>query len=421
MPTSNGSIKYLSALLAGATALLLGFIFVSLGHKDPPNRWLLLALQVIPSLIAALVAYAAIYFVLEMQGISLNASIEEKSQLIANKLFKYQYGDPKRKPITEHDLRGHWRLQDWRHGHPEDIELAFSEDVQIYQDGPLVWGTFSTLQGRDKDNKPSPSEYAFHADLEGDILTGRWWQRNDKSPWKGVFQFKVIPGNLDREVMDGCWAGFNFDKTKINSGAWEWARAGQQFPSERCAKGSLAAPHAYALRTREEIPEINRFCEQATKIRFVVVAGSELLREHRQFFIEKVKSGCTLEISVLDPESTTLESYQKQETQPNMRREIETSLDIASEIQQTVNNDNIEIRLLEHLLPFSAIAVEFSGRSRSGAMIVRSHGYKVDFAMCPHIILSTTDRGRWYKAYKEQVDRAWETGTLWIPAAEQGA
>lgn len=224
-------IKYLSAILAVVVAALLAFVFAYVAND--PDPWPRLLLQVIPSLIAALAAYAAVYFFLEAQGVSLTESAQQRSARIARECFKYQYGDHFCRPGKELDLTGQWKMRDWRHGHPEDREWAYSEDAYIYQDGSRVWGTYSTRQGIDEDGNPAPSPYAFHGDLEGDILTGRWWQTEEKAPWKGVFQFKVVPGNLGREVMEGQWVGFRYDKAKINSGIWEWARPDQPFPSER--------------------------------------------------------------------------------------------------------------------------------------------------------------------------------------------
>lgn len=252
MSTSSNPARYLSALLAGALAAALALLFLLIKDGELPVRMSGLVLQTIPSLIAALVAYVAIYFILEKQGIFLSASIEQRSRVIASELFKYQYGNPRQAPASGHDLSGRWKFQDWRHGHPEDKERARSEDAQIYQDGSAVWGTFSTLQGPIKDGTPTPSRYAFYSDLEGDILTGRWWQIGEKSPWKGAFQFKVIPGVFDREVMEGCWVGFSHDKVKINSGYWEWARPGQSFPSERSGQLAESAGSSTAAASSSE-------------------------------------------------------------------------------------------------------------------------------------------------------------------------
>ena len=240
MAGASRSIRYLSAVLAVTTAVALALLWVSLGTKkiSEAASWLELATQIIPSLIAALVAYAAVYFILERQGIFHAGSAEERSSKVARELFEYAHGDPSRGPGAEYDLSGRWRMWDWRHDNLEDRKLAFSENAQIYQDGRDVWGTFSTLQGPKKDDKPTKSYYSFKADLAGDILTGTWWQIKDKNPWKGAFQFKFIPGTGGREIMIGQWVGYKSDRTEINGGAWEWARPGRPLPSETAGVGT---------------------------------------------------------------------------------------------------------------------------------------------------------------------------------------
>lgn len=240
MAGKNRSIRYLSALLAIATATALIFLWLSLGARTigDTDSWIDLVTQVIPSLVAALVAYAAVYFVLERQGLFHPVSVEERSSRIAQELFEYAHGDSDRGSGAEHDLSGRWRMWDWRHDHLEDRELAFSENAQIHQDGRVVWGTFSTLQGPKKNGKPTKSYYSFKADLMGDILTGTWWQTKDRNPWRGAFQFKFIPGTGGREVMKGQWVGYKSDRTEINSGHWEWARPGRPLPSEKYAANS---------------------------------------------------------------------------------------------------------------------------------------------------------------------------------------
>ncbi|MDY7094987.1 MAG: hypothetical protein SX243_18595 [Acidobacteriota bacterium] len=240
MAGAGKAIRYLSAVLAVTTATALAILWVSLGTKSISEAasWLELVTQIVPSLIAALVAYAAVYFILERQGVFHAGSAEERYSRIAKELFEYAHGDPSRGPGAEYDLSGRWRMWDWRHNNVEDRKLAFSESAQIYQDGRAVWGVFSTLQGPKRNGQPTKSYYSFKADLAGDILTGTWWQIKDKNPWKGAFQFKFIPGTGGREIMVGQWVGYKSDRTEINSGHWEWARPGHLLPSERAGVGT---------------------------------------------------------------------------------------------------------------------------------------------------------------------------------------
>jgi hypothetical protein len=163
------------------------------------------------------------------------------------------------------------------------------------------------------------------------------------------------------------------------------------------------------LRTRSELPDVEIQAQEAMEIDLCAISGYNLLNQHKSFLEKKLIQGCNLKIILVDPNSTSLDTYGLQCDPPLQvaRGDIQSSIEISKELVNfsSKTKGKCEVRFLNVFLPFSIFAVDV--RKPTGTMIVEYHTYKKPIGDRMHIFLTNEENSRWFSYYKNQIELIW--------------
>ncbi len=183
------------------------------------------------------------------------------------------------------------------------------------------------------------------------------------------------------------------------------------------ALGNLT-PSRHRLRSRKEIPRIDHFLQDASDILFVATAGTEILDANAHFLSEKIRSGCRFRVALLNPSGASLPVFEQQYGKPIVKY-IENSLASLDRLSRSDRQGRCEVRLLDTLPPFLAIAK--TSPPQPGSMIVALHAFKRNYDQRAYMVLDEADQAEWYSFYREQLEEIWGEGAPWEPSPEPEA
>lgn len=110
---------------------------------------------------------------------------------------------------TQVSLSGRWH-QIW-HVKSSNHKKENAGIAELRQMGSSIVGT------TESDNR----QFMIEGEIErGDMLTGRWYDRERGTTYFGALQLRIFP---IPNKMVGKWIGFSH-KGKVKSGDWEWTR-----------------------------------------------------------------------------------------------------------------------------------------------------------------------------------------------------
>jgi hypothetical protein len=175
-------------------------------------------------------------------------------------------------------------------------------------------------------------------------------------------------------------------------------------------------PSGQRLRTRDEIPSVETQATYASEICIIAISAVAVLPRNLPFFQKKVKSGCKIRVILLNPDSSSLQTFNLLDKGYTAKSDIERTLRLLKELAQIEwAKDKCEIRLSEVFLPFSMFAVDL--QKESGSMVITYHDYRTAsiFSERANIFLTQFDDAEWFNYYREQFENFWSDATLWLP------
>jgi hypothetical protein len=168
------------------------------------------------------------------------------------------------------------------------------------------------------------------------------------------------------------------------------------------------------LRTRIEIPSVEKQAEYASEICVIAVSANSLLLRHLTFFGKMLESGGKMRIILLNPNSSSaLQTLNLIDGGFTSKSDIEKALTILQELLQIEGaKDRCQIHLSEVFLPFSIFAIDL--QKESGAMTVTYLSYRKSgkFRDRPSVFLTRSDHTQWFNFYQEQFEQIWSESTL---------
>lgn len=170
------------------------------------------------------------------------------------------------------------------------------------------------------------------------------------------------------------------------------------------------------LRTRNELPSVETQAAYASEICIIAISATSVLAQNLHFFEKKVKSSCKLRVILLNPDSSSLQTFNLLDGGYTAKSDIERTLRLLKEHARIEwAKDKCEIRLSKVFLPFSMFAVDL--QKESGSMVITYFGYRTDtiFSGRANIFLTQSDNAEWFKFYREQFENFWSDATLWLP------
>lgn len=167
------------------------------------------------------------------------------------------------------------------------------------------------------------------------------------------------------------------------------------------------------LRQREEIPAVEMQSERASEICMLAVSAISLASRKASFFEQKLRSGCKMRIILLNPESSSLATWNSQNRFTTAITDIGSALNTLGELSRNQGKGHCEVRLLNVFAPFSMFATDLA--NESGNMVVEYYGYKTANSERPHVFLTRKNNPMWFDYYANQFEKAWEEATPYEP------
>lgn len=125
---------------------------------------------------------------------------------------------------------------------------------------------------------------------------------------------------------------------------------------------------------------------------------------------EKLQSGCSVKLLMLDPDGETLDSSSKMSgvSVDKRKQKIKANLDyLLGEFEEYYIIGYIELKLIDNVLPFSFIGIDTN--SPKGKLIVQHYLFQSPSELSPMLEL-TQDNRIWYNLYLDQWEKMWNSG-----------
>jgi len=168
-----------------------------------------------------------------------------------------------------------------------------------------------------------------------------------------------------------------------------------------------------------EFPDdLARDMDKSRELTILGVSLRRTLHLHYSRFQEKLQSGDTIRILLVNPDSaacaiTAMREYTPM-TPDDQRAAIRRSLSVLYELSQGTGG-NLEIRLADHPLTFGAIVGDPA--TSQGVLYLWHYAFKTRTANRPKVVLHPAD-GYWYELFKEEITSIWDSAVPWHPAGE---
>jgi len=166
------------------------------------------------------------------------------------------------------------------------------------------------------------------------------------------------------------------------------------------------------LRKRADLPRVVDQAQFASEICILGVGAHFEVTQHLGFYESKIRDGCKIRVILLNPESSSLETWKLLNKSSVPKKRIESTLEALDELmQKTGVKDKCEVHLSDILFPFSIFATDL--QKQSGMIIIEYHAHNVSVDERPHIKLTPSDSHYWFEYYRQQFEAAWSNSTIW--------
>lgn len=173
--------------------------------------------------------------------------------------------------------------------------------------------------------------------------------------------------------------------------------------NERFLKG-------FSPQTQEKITQD---IKQSTEINLVGVDMTWTLEAYYSIFQEKLRSGNTIKLLLIDPDSPACEiaamRFYKPKGSTSQRQAIRDSLEGCAKLINDTNG-KLEVRLAEHPLTFGAIMGD--PETSHGSIYLWHYSFKMHNTNIPKMIILPTDEF-WYKYFQQEIYSMWNAAKPW--------
>lgn len=168
------------------------------------------------------------------------------------------------------------------------------------------------------------------------------------------------------------------------------------------------------LRNRARLVSAHDLAQKASEIAFIGVSGISLLVNDLGFFEQKLRAGCKLRFILLDPSSSSLQTWNLLMKVTTTERDINTALELLKGLMQTEKaKGKCEVRLSKVYPPY-AILISDPNKD-TGLMNVEFYTYKTTLSDRPHIQLARTQNQYWFDFFRAQFEQMWADSEKWSP------
>ncbi len=138
-------------------------------------------------------------------------------------------------------------------------------------------------------------------------------------------------------------------------------------------------PARQKLKPRAQMIGVEAHAAHALEICIVAISGISLSYRYVDFFERKIRDGCKIRIVLLNPDSTSIRTWEEQSKVIAIAPDIRSSLAAFGNLLQIPRiKGKYEIRLSEVFAPFSMLATDLN--KDTGSMNVEYHLYNNTFA-----------------------------------------
>ena len=158
------------------------------------------------------------------------------------------------------------------------------------------------------------------------------------------------------------------------------------------------------LRDRSEILPLKEFGQTASELIAIGISHIGLLQTQLGFFEQKLREGCRLRFVLLDPDSSSLQSWNLIATVSTTQSDIQTALELLKSLTHLdKTKGKCEVRLTQAVLPYGMLIADVN--KPTGEIIVEMYTYKTSPEERPNFRLTPSDR--WFEFFKTQAEKIW--------------
>ena len=168
------------------------------------------------------------------------------------------------------------------------------------------------------------------------------------------------------------------------------------------------------LRSRSQLLSPAEIASSASEIAFIGVSGIAIFINNLSFFEQKILSGCKLRFILLDPNCSSMQTWNLLSKVKTTETDINTALELLKGLLSVEKaKGKCEIRLSRVYMPYGMFIS--NPHKDNGLMNVEFYTYKTTFSDRPHIQLSRTHHQQWFDFYVKQFEEMWSDSQKWTP------